>query len=453
MIMVDAGSIYILILAFILYVYFVIAEFVLIKVKKDDLETLNKEEVYGANRLLHIFTDLNKYIYTTQAGSSFTAVVFAVVGWSMFKELLIIWDVVGFWFYLAIAFLLMLISFILFSIGELLVKKMIPKDSIEKVACYLAPSLLFLSRIGAPYIYLIRIVPRGILKLMKLKDNNQLYSKTYDKEELMSLIKSVDKETDLSDLEQEIIINALEFEETSVKEVFTPRSSIIGIKIDASKEDIIAIAQKTGLSRYPVYETNLDNIIGFIHIKDVIFNEEYIESLDLTKILRKPLSIYEEMGLQHLLLKIIEQRTQIALVYDEFGSLEGLATIEDLIEELFGRQISDEYDPSTEIMIEVVNKYKYIIKARMELEEFNEYFNSDYDPSSSRTIGGFIIEHTGSVPKEDDVIEIEGLKFVNFTTDSKTITTFQITTDEKYMTAKLKKLYKDVKINIDEDQL
>lgn len=446
MIMIDTGSIYILFLSFIFYVYFVIAEFALIKVKKDDLEKLAKEKVYGANRLLHIFTDLNKYIYTTQAGSSFTAVVFAVVGWSLFKDLLVIWQVEGFLFYIAIIFLMMLISFILFSIGELLVKKMIPKDSIEKVACYIAPFLLLLTRIGAPYIYLVRIVPRGILKLMKLQDNNQLYSKTYDKEELMSLIRSVDKETDLSELEQEIIINALEFEETSVKEVFTPRSSIIGIKINASKEDIIAIAQKTGLSRYPVYETNLDDILGFIHIKDVIFNEEYIESLDLNKILRKPLSIYEEMGLQHLLLKIIEKRTQIALVYDEFGSLEGLATIEDIIEELFGRQISDEYDPSTEIMIEVVNKYKYIIKGRMELEEFNEYFNSEFDPSSTRTVGGYLIEHIGSVPKEDYELELGGLNFVKFITDTKTITTVQVTTDENNITDKLNELFKEMKV-------
>lgn len=446
MIMIDTGSIYILFLSFIFYVYFVIAEFALIKVKKDDLEKLAKEKVYGANRLLHIFTDLNKYIYTTQAGSSFTAVVFAVVGWSLFKDLLVIWQVEGFLFYIAIIFLMMLISFILFSIGELLVKKMIPKDSIEKVACYIAPFLLLLTRIGAPYIYLVRIVPRGILKLMKLQDNNQLYSKTYDKEELMSLIRSVDKETDLSELEQEIIINALEFEETSVKEVFTPRSSIIGIKINASKEDIIAIAQKTGLSRYPVYETNLDDILGFIHIKDVIFNEEYIESLDLNKILRKPLSIYEEMGLQHLLLKIIEKRTQIALVYDEFGSLEGLATIEDIIEELFGRQISDEYDPSTEIMIEVVNKFKYIIKGRMELEEFNEYFNSEFDPSSTRTVGGYLIEHIGSVPKEDYELELGGLNFVKFITDTKTITTVQVTTDENNITDKLNELFKEMKV-------
>lgn len=446
MIMIDTGSIYILFLSFIFYVYFVIAEFALIKVKKDDLEKLAKEKVYGANRLLHIFTDLNKYIYTTQAGSSFTAVVFAVVGWSLFKDLLVIWQVEGFLFYIAIIFLMMLISFILFSIGELLVKKMIPKDSIEKVACYIAPFLLLLTRIGAPYIYLVRIVPRGILKLMKLQDNNQLYSKTYDKEELMSLIRSVDKETDLSELEQEIIINALEFEETSVKEVFTPRSSIIGIKINASKEDIIAIAQKTGLSRYPVYETNLDDILGFIHIKDVIFNEEYIESLDLNKILRKPLSIYEEMGLQHLLLKIIEKRTQIALVYDEFGSLEGLATIEDIIEELFGRQISDEYDPSTEIMIKVVNKYKYIIKGRMELEEFNEYFNTEFDPSSTRTVGGYLIEHIGSVPKEDYELELGGLNFVKFITDTKTITTVQVTTDENNITDKLNELFKEMKV-------
>jgi putative hemolysin len=447
MIMVDTGSIYILILSFILYIYFVISEFALLKVKRDDLETLTKDGVYGANRLLHIFTDLNKYIYTTQAGSSFTSVVFAVVGWSLFKELLVVWEVEGFWFYLSIIFLLMLISFILFSMGELFVKKMIPKDSIEKVACYMAPSLLFLSRLGAPYIYLVRIIPRVLLKLLKLQDNKQLYSKRYDKEELMALIKSVDKETDLSDLEQEIIINALEFEETSVKEVFTPRSSIIGIKKDASKEDIIEIAQKTGLSRYPIYETNLDDIMGFIHIKDVIFNEEYIDSLDLTKILRKPLSIYEEMGLQHLMLKMIEKRTQIALVYDEFGSLEGLATIEDLIEELFGRQISDEYDPSTEVMIEVVNKYKYLVKGIMELDDFNDYFDSDFDSSSTRTVGGFLIEHKGSVPNEDDEIEIDNLNFVNFISDRKTIATFQITIDENKMTDKLDELYKETKIN------
>ncbi len=202
--------------------------------------------------------------------------------------------------------------------------------------------------------------------------------------------------------ESEMLASVLEFKETIVREIMIPRIDIIAISADCTWEELNTIIQENGHSRMPVYDDRLDNLIGVLYVKDLIGIDP--KKITIRSILHEPYFVPETKKINLLLRDFQSKHVHMAFVVDEYGGLVGLATIEDVLEEIVG-EIEDEYDEE-EAMFTRINDKQFIVSPKMTLDEFSDVFHIDIhhyitdDDETFETIAGFIISLLGNLPRK-----------------------------------------------------
>ena len=233
----------------------------------------------------------------------------------------------------------------------------------------------------------------------------------YSPEELKALVEVSEERGQLEKTEREMISSIFEFGDTLVKEVMIPRTDINMINVESALEEIVDMIKEKGHSRYPVFQENRDDIIGFLYAKDLLPFLGKKEKFDLKKTLRPSYFVPKNKEIDQLLKEFQKEKKHIALVVDEYGGTDGLITLEDILEEIVG-EIQDEYDQEPP-------KYKRIsptvieVEARMEIEEVNDILKTDLIPTDGdfETLGGFIYDMTGRVPQVGESIEHSNYRF------------------------------------------
>lgn len=223
-------------------------------------------------------------------------------------------------------------------------------------------------------------------------------------EELLTRIEEGVEEGSLNEDEEELIRNAIEFEEIRVEEVLRPKADIFMINADTPNDEIFMLMSKERYSRIPVYEHDTDNIIGILYERD--FLTAYIDyrDLDIRDILREVNFIPDTMRISLLLPQLQKDRSHLAMVVDEHGTIQGLITVEDIIEELVG----DIWDEDEDIQSEIkpLNNQQYLVLGSVTLSDFNEYFENkelpEIESEQENTIAGYVIELLQAIPKEGD---------------------------------------------------
>lgn len=223
-------------------------------------------------------------------------------------------------------------------------------------------------------------------------------------EELLTRIEEGVEEGSLNEDEEELIRNAIEFEEIRVEEVLRPKADIFMINVDTPNDKIFMLMSKERYSRIPVYEHDTDNIIGILYERD--FLTAYIDyhDLDIRDILREVNFIPDTMRISLLLPQLQKDRSHLAMVVDEHGTIQGLITVEDIIEELVG----DIWDEDEDIQSEIkpLNNHQYLVLGSVTLSDFNEYFENkelpEIESEQENTIAGYVIELLQAIPKEGD---------------------------------------------------
>ena len=247
------------------------------------------------------------------------------------------------------------------------------------------------------------------------------------KEDLLELLKNsaVDGIIDIESLK--MIEGVFKVSEIQVREIMIPRSHITVVDISDDITDIIKKVTSSGHSRFPVIDDNKDEIIGVLLAKDLLKRNtaENID-IDLHEVLRPAVFVPESKRLNILLNEFKSSRNHIAIVIDEHGSVSGLITIEDVLEEIVG-EIDDEHDEETVSKIISRGNNQYIVDALTPLEEFNSYFLSNFHDEDIETIGGFLINRFEKVPKNSETISIEKLFFKILSADSRSIKRIQVT--------------------------
>ena len=247
------------------------------------------------------------------------------------------------------------------------------------------------------------------------------------KEDLLELLKNsaVDGVIDIESLK--MIEGVFKVSEIQVREIMIPRSHITVVDISDDITDIIKKVTSSGHSRFPVIDDNKDEIIGVLLAKDLL-KRNTVENIDidLHEVLRPAVFVPESKRLNILLNEFKSSRNHIAIVIDEHGSVSGLITIEDVLEEIVG-EIDDEHDEETVSKIISRGNNQYIVDALTPLEEFNSYFLSNFHDEDIETIGGFLINRFEKVPKNSETISIEKLFFKILSADSRTIKRIQVT--------------------------
>ncbi len=232
--------------------------------------------------------------------------------------------------------------------------------------------------------------------------------------------------------EKEMISSVFEFGDTLVREVMVPRPDIISMPINISLEDMLKLVRDDGHSRFPVYDGNLDKVVGIIYVKDILIKlDEIKESYSLFKLLRPPFFVPETKKLNDLLSEFQKRKQHLALVVDEYGGISGLVTIEDLLEEIVG-EIVDEYDLEEQAPLNRIDDNTYSIDARFSISDLEAELNCQLGYEDSETVGGFVLEKLGRIPQRGEsfeepqgifqVTEIKGNRIlrVRFTMNPKT---------------------------------
>lgn len=304
--------------------------------------------------------------------------------------------------------------------GEITPKSLAQEHN-EKIALKVARPIKIMTVIFRPLIYLLNRFTSFIMRIF-LPENRQRPLIT--EEELQNILSVSDEQGILEDEETKIIKNVLEFGECQAVDVMTPRTSIVSIDINTDKEELLSIlSQEIVFSRFPVYEDNIDDIIGILHVKDLITAMRDFDHLDLRNYLKEAFYAYEYMPIIELFKQMKINNVSLAIIIDEYGGTSGVVSIEDIIEELVG-EIDDEYDEMSHI--KMVSPHIYMLDPTLRIDDFNEYFNTELYSEKFESIGGFVIGQLNRIPVDKDIVDYDNLQFVVEKVEQRRITKLKL---------------------------
>lgn len=297
-------------------------------------------------------------------------------------------------------------TLLVLTFGEI-IPKCLGKEKSDSISMAVAKILKICMVVLTPFIFVFSKIKTLALKLFRVKHDDT----TVTEDELKIIVESIEEQGVLEEQESLMVRSALDFDEKTAEEILTPRVDVISIDIDESQENITNIIRTQRFSRIPVYKGTVDNIVGILHswdYMDAIINGE---TPDLEKLIIKPEFIFRTQKLSAILANFRKKKLHIAIVTDEYGGTLGILTMEDLLEEIVG-EIWDE-DEEIEQEFTKISDTEYKVSGDMELEDMLALFDknlSDID-SDSITVGGFVFENFGTVPKAKEEFERDGLKF------------------------------------------
>lgn len=207
--------------------------------------------------------------------------------------------------------------------------------------------------------------------------------------------------------ERRLLQSIVDFGDTLVREIMTPRPDIVAITDTATIGELRSLFREQEYSRFPVYKDNLDNIAGFVFVKDLVGLAHWDERSPITPLLRPAVIVPESKRVAELLKQFQRQQTQIAVVVDEYGGTAGLVTLEDMLEEIVG-EIRDEYDVEAETIVDEGNG-RFVFSGKVDIDEVAKRLNVQIEREGFETLGGFLLSHLGRVPSVGEAVDIDGL--------------------------------------------
>ncbi len=248
-----------------------------------------------------------------------------------------------------------------------------------------------------------------------------------NREQLIQILR-VAKQRRLLDAQAlKMIEGVLQISDRHVRDIMVPRARMTVIPNLATLPELLPIVTESGHSRFPVIGNNNKEVIGLLLAKDLLkFNPSASpDSFNISTIIRPPVFIPESKRLDSLLEEFQHKHYHMAIVVDEYGTVSGLITIEDVLEEIVG-EIEDEYDDSEEIFVQEQNPHQFIVKALMPIEDFNSYFKAEFTTEQFDTIGGFIANRFGYLPKRGVIITLFPFQFKILRADNRQIRLLQV---------------------------
>ncbi len=296
-------------------------------------------------------------------------------------------------------------TLLVLTFGEV-IPKCFGKEATDTIVLHTARILKIMTYILIPFVYFFIGIKSVVLKLAKVKKDQP----SVTEDELKYIIDSIEEEGILEEEEKELVQSALDFDEKTALEILTPRVDVVLIDAEDSEKAIRDLIFKERYSRIPVYEDNIDNIIGILHTRDYLEALSKGETPDIKELVTEAHFIYKSRKLSDILADFKEKQLHIAIVTDEYGGILGIVTMEDLLEEIVG-DIWDE-DEEEERTYTKLKDGRYIISGDMDLSDLFEIFEmNDDDDIESISVGGFIVEHSGTIPPINHSITYKDLRF------------------------------------------
>lgn len=296
-----------------------------------------------------------------------------------------------------------ILTIVVLIFGEVTPKNIATAHS-EKLALKVARPIRFIDIFLKPINFILGKITGAITKIFVGEEEN---SNLVTEEDLKTIVDVSEEQGVLNNEESEMINNVFEFGNSYVADIMTARTNMEAISIESTPEELNDMLKETNHSRIPVYGKNIDNIVGILHMKDIVSTIADGNDLILEELIRSAFYVYDNMHIFDLFTNMRAENVSLAIVIDEYGGTSGLVTIEDIVEELVG-EIDDEYDKDNQEVFKLTD-YSYLVKSSMHLNDFNDYFNTELQEIKNDSVGGFVIDQLSRIPEAGDSIKIDNI--------------------------------------------
>lgn len=407
----DGNSILfqLLFLAFLTLVnaFFAGAEMAVVSVNKNRVKVLADEGSKRAALLQTLFEDSTKFLSTIQVAitlAGFFSSASAATGIS---------QVLGGWIAqfgipysntIAVVVVTIILSYFTLVFGEL-VPKRIALQKAEAFSLFVVQPIYIISKILSPFIKLLSLSTNGFLHLIGMKTEN--LEEAVSEEEIKKMLETGSENGVFNEIEKEMINSIFSFDDKTAKDVMVPRREVFAIDIEEPLEKILDEILETRHSRIPVYEEQIDNIIGILQVKDVMIEarKKSFEEVDIRALLKEAFFVPDGKSTDELFREMQRTKNRMAVLIDEYGGVSGILTVEDLVEEVMG-EITDEHEEEV-VELQKIGEKEYLLDGSILIEELNEKLNLKLETENYDTLSGYLIEELGYIPKDSGQCELD----------------------------------------------
>lgn len=407
----DGNSILfqLLFLAFLTLVnaFFAGAEMAVVSVNKNRIKVLADEGSKRAALLQTLFEDSTKFLSTIQVAitlAGFFSSASAATGIS---------QVLGGWIAqfgipysntIAVVVVTIILSYFTLVFGEL-VPKRIALQKAEAFSLFVVQPIYIISKILSPFIKLLSLSTNGFLHLIGMKTEN--LEEAVSEEEIKKMLETGSENGVFNEIEKEMINSIFSFDDKTAKDVMVPRREVFAIDIEEPLEKILDEILETRHLRIPVYEEQIDNIIGILQVKDVMIEarKKSFEEVDIRALLKEAFFVPDGKSTDELFREMQKTKNRMAVLIDEYGGVSGILTVEDLVEEVMG-EITDEHEEEV-VELQKIGEKEYLLDGSILIEELNEKLNLKLETENYDTLSGYLIEELGYIPKDSGQCELD----------------------------------------------
>ncbi|MHC0039108.1 hemolysin family protein [Pseudoneobacillus sp. C159] len=415
-----ATEILVLLVLIILNAFFAASEIALISLNDNKIKMLADGGDKKAKMLQNLLSEPSRFLATIQIGitlAGFLASAFAAGSFAgRLAETLVRWGVPipkNLLETISVVIITLILSYFTLVLGELVPKRLALQKA-EAIAYFAVTPLTILSKITSPFVKLLTLSMNVIVRLFGVDPNAE--DENVTEEEIRMMVDVGKEKGTIQDIEKLMINNIFEFDNKTVSDIMTHRTNIVAIPVNTSLKEIAQIANIEKYTRFPVYEENIDHIIGILHVKDLIqfIENDHNDKFNLRALLREPYYVLESIRTDQLFKEMQKHNLHMAIAVDEYGGTDGIVTIEDLIEEIVGN-IFDEYDERGSEAEDIIRlePNTYLMLGTTNLYEVEDEINVELPTQEYDTLSGFVIGQLGYIPatNEHPTIEYKNVTF------------------------------------------
>src|SRR5213594_2079433 len=388
--------------------FFVAAEYAFVRIRKTQLDELAQLGSARARLAANLVGKLDQYISASQLGVTLCSLAIGWIGEPAVAALigpLFQWLPNPFLELLSFALAFAVITYLHIVVGELAPKYLAIQRALA-LALWCAYPLHLFYRVMYPFIALVNGSANAILRVVGIRPSDEI--NVHSEEELKMLVAVSTRKGVLQESERVIVGRAMEFADRIVRQVMVPRTEIVAVADDTPVSELLVTARSHRFSRFPVYQEDLDHVIGLVHVKDLV-GVDRASHAKARDVMRKVPLMPETMRLDQALTEFRRQRVQAAIVLDEFGGTAGLVTLEDVLEQLVG-EVQDEFDAEAPAFREETPG-TFVFDGLTSLDAVRERLQLELPDEPYDTVGGMVFGRLGRLAKVGDVVEVEGYRF------------------------------------------
>ncbi len=372
--------------------FFSSAETAFVSCNKARIRSLADDGNKKAARVLRILEKGSKLLSTVLIGNNIVNLSASAISTMLATE----------YFGIPVGIMTGILTFVILIIGEV-VPKTWATVSADKMALAYAGIIQGLMVVFTPIIFIVNGVAKAILFVMRIDADGKPDAITEDA--IKTYVDVSHEDGEIEPEERDIIYNLFDFTDHVAKDIMIPKVRMVSVDVNFTYDEVLDVFKECMYTRLPVYEDEKENIIGVINMKDFIALEDH-ENFKVRDIMREALYTHEFKKTQDLLAQMRKETSNIVFVLNEYGTIEGMITLEDLLEEIVG-EIRDEYDEDEKELIQKVEDRKYIVEGALSLDDFNEAVGTNLSSEEYDSIGGIVIEHLDHLPQDGEEVVLE----------------------------------------------